>query len=75
MGIATGLMAAAGSIAAPLASLVAGGLSDVYGPRAIFAVMAVMTLVAIALLPGVRPPIEYSSEPSTDPSPLPLGED
>jgi len=52
MGVATGLQAAAGSIAAPLASLVAGSLSDFYGPRAIFAVMAVMASVAIVLLLG-----------------------
>lgn len=55
MGVATGLLAAAGSIAAPAASLVAGGLSDIYGPRVIFAVMAVMVVIAIALLPTVRP--------------------
>jgi len=52
MGAATGLLAAAGSIAAPLASLIAGNLSQIYGTRAIFAVMAVMTSVAIVLLLG-----------------------
>lgn len=56
MGVATGLLAAAGSIAAPAASLVAGGLSEIYGPRVIFAVMAVMVVIAIVLLPTVRPP-------------------
>jgi MFS family permease len=48
-GKATGLLAASGSIAAPLSSLVAGFLADLYGPRAIFGVMA-----AALLLTGVR---------------------
>jgi Na+/melibiose symporter-like transporter len=56
MGVGTGLLAASGSIAAPAASLVAGMLSEVYGPRVIFAVMAVSVAIAIALLPLVRPP-------------------
>jgi maltose/moltooligosaccharide transporter len=56
MGIGTGLLAGAGSIAAPAASIVAGGLSQIYGPRVIFAVMAVMVVIAIALLPTVKPP-------------------
>jgi maltose/moltooligosaccharide transporter len=56
MGVGTGMLAASGSVAAPLASLVAGGLSEIYGPRAIFAVMAVTVAIAIALLPLVRPP-------------------
>jgi maltose/moltooligosaccharide transporter len=51
MGTAVGILAAAGSIAAPLSSLVAGSLADQHGPRAIFAVMAVMVAVALALLP------------------------
>jgi MFS family permease len=55
MGAAAGLLAASGGLAAPLSSLVAGSLSDVYGPRAIFGVMAVMVLVALALLSRVRP--------------------
>ncbi len=56
MGAATGFLAAGGSLAAPLASLVAGALSQVHGPRAIFAVMAVMVIVAVALLfSGVKP--------------------
>lgn len=54
MGAAAGLLAASGSVAAPLASLVAGGLSDLYGPRAIFGVMAAMTCLALALMPAVR---------------------
>jgi MFS family permease len=56
MGAATGILAASGSVAAPFASLLAGGLADVYGPRAIFAFMAVMILLALALLPAVRLP-------------------
>jgi MFS family permease len=55
MGTATGALAASGSIAAPLASLAAGSLSDLYGPRAIFALMAAMVAVALALLPLTRP--------------------
>jgi maltose/moltooligosaccharide transporter len=54
MGKAAGALAASGSIAAPLASVIGGGLSDIYGPRAIFAVMAAMTVLALALLPGTR---------------------
>jgi MFS family permease len=54
MGFANGILAASGSIAAPLASLVAGALADVFGPRAIFALMAAMVVVAMALLPLVR---------------------
>jgi MFS family permease len=42
------------TIAAPLASLAAGSLSDLYGPRAIFALMAVMVAVALTLLPLTR---------------------
>ena len=58
MGVATGLLAGAGAIAAPLASLAAGGLSQIYGPRAIFAVMAVMVVMALLLLLGVQAPDE-----------------
>jgi MFS family permease len=54
MGLANGILAASGSIAAPLASLVAGALADAFGPRAIFALMAAMVVVAMALLPLVR---------------------
>lgn len=54
MGTATGALAASGSLAAPLASLAAGSLSDLYGPRAIFAMMAALVVVALALLPFTR---------------------
>jgi MFS family permease len=56
MGLATGVLAASGSLAAPLSSLVAGGLSDLYGPRAIFAMMAAMAVVALVLMSAVRLP-------------------
>jgi predicted MFS family arabinose efflux permease len=56
MGAATGALAASGSVAAPLAGLAAGWLSDLYGPRAIFGLMAATALVAAALMPAVRPP-------------------
>jgi maltose/moltooligosaccharide transporter len=56
MGLATGALAASGSLAAPLSSLVAGGLSDIYGPRAIFAMMGTMVAVALVLMPAVRLP-------------------
>jgi MFS family permease len=61
LGKATGFVAASGSIAAPLSSLVGGYLSDLYGPRAIFVVMAVMVCVAVAFLSRVRVP--DTSEP------------
>jgi maltose/moltooligosaccharide transporter len=64
MGVAVGFLAASGSIAAPFASLVAGGLADVYGPRAIFAVMAAMTCVAIALMPLSRKPNGPADRPA-----------
>ncbi len=67
MGVGTGLLAGAGSIAAPAASLVAGGLSQVYGPRAIFAVMAVMVVIAIAILPTVNPPALLKAEEKPQP--------
>ncbi|HEV8634308.1 MAG TPA: MFS transporter [Chloroflexota bacterium] len=57
MGVAAGLLAASGSVAAPLASLVGGLLAELYGPRAIFAVMAATSATAVALLPATaRPP-------------------
>ena len=62
MGAGAGLLAAAGALAAPLASFVAGGLADVFGPRAIFAVMGVMVGIAIVLLLGVRTPREVLAE-------------
>lgn len=55
MGAASGILAACTSISAPLSSLVAGTLADALGPRAIFLVMTAMTLLALALLPAVRP--------------------
>jgi maltose/moltooligosaccharide transporter len=62
MGIATGALAASGSLAAPLTSLLAGRLADLYGPRAIFAFMAAMIVLALLLLLGVQPP--KADEPS-----------
>jgi maltose/moltooligosaccharide transporter len=56
MGMATGALAASGSLAAPLSSLAAGALSDLYGPRAIFALMGAMVLIALLLMPAVRRP-------------------
>ena len=66
MGAASGALAASGSLAAPLASLAGGSLSDLYGPRIIFAVMAAMTVLALALMPAVRPP---SVLPTPEPAP------
>src|SRR5436190_16011261 len=70
MGTATGVLAASGSVAAPMASLVAGGLSDLYGPRAIFGLMAAMIAVALALLPAARPNAALDTAP-TPGGPLP----
>jgi MFS family permease len=56
IGVATGLLAASGSLAAPLASLAAGALADLYGPRAIFGLMAAMIALALVLLAAVRRP-------------------
>ena len=61
MGMATGVLAASGSVAAPLASIVAGSLSDLFGPRIIFALMAAMIGVALALMPAVRNPAEAAA--------------
>jgi MFS family permease len=58
MGTAAGLLAASGSLAAPLASVAAGALAEQFGPRAIFAVMAAMTAVAVLLIPFIHPPPE-----------------
>jgi MFS family permease len=63
MGMATGALAASGSVAAPFASLLAGWLADVYGPRAIFGFMAVMVVVAIAFIPLVRAPADVEQTP------------
>jgi maltose/moltooligosaccharide transporter len=54
IGAATGILAGSGSVAAPLASLVAGHLADIYGPRVIFLLMSITVTVALALLPFVR---------------------
>jgi MFS family permease len=70
IGAATGLLAASGSLAAPLASLVAGALSDLYGPRAIFGLMAVMIALALLLMPAVRRPAPESLTPDSEPSTL-----
>jgi len=62
IGAATGLLAASGSVAAPLASVVAGTLSDLYGPRAIFGLMAVMIALALVLMSAVRHPMPTPPE-------------
>jgi MFS family permease len=61
MGTASGFLAASGSLAAPIASLAAGGLADAFGPRAIFGLMAATIAIALSLMPGVRPPAETRS--------------
>jgi Na+/melibiose symporter-like transporter len=72
MGAASGLMAVSASLAAPFATVVAGGLADVYGPRTIFLVMAVMVLAALALMAGVRvSSSEAASHPASPPERLP----
>jgi MFS family permease len=71
VGAATGLLAASGSVAAPFASLLAGHLADVYGLRAIFAIMAAMVALALLVLSAVRPP--PALEPLADtPGPRPV---
>lgn len=71
MGTATGALAAAGSIAAPLSALAAGALSDLFGPRAIFGLMAGMIAVALALLPFTQPPTRIVDDPAGAPGPWP----
>ncbi len=66
IGRATGMLAASGSVAAPLASLAGGHLADVFGPRAIFALMAVCVACAIALLACVP-----AGQPALTPVPSP----
>jgi MFS family permease len=56
MGVATGALAASGSVAAPLASLAGGALSDAFGPRAIFGLMVAMIALALVLLIQVQAP-------------------
>ena len=61
MGLATGVLAASGSVAAPLSSFVAGAMADYYGtPRVIFLIMSVMIGVALLLMLGVRKPGEQA---------------
>jgi MFS family permease len=62
MGSAAGILAASGSVAAPLASLAAGTLSDLYGPRAIFGLMAVAVVAGLTLLPLTRPSSRDATE-------------
>ena len=71
VGAAAGILAASGSLAAPLASVVAGVLSDVYGPRVIFAMMAVMVALALAVLPSIRPPDLRGEAPGGGDAPYP----
>ncbi len=70
MGAWSGAQAAAGSLAAPLSSLVAGSLSDLFGPRAIFGLMTLMVTLALALMPAVRPPRPDVVSQVADPSPV-----
>lgn len=56
IGAATGILAGSGSVAAPVASLLAGSLANVYGPRVIFLLMSVAVCCALLLLPFVRTP-------------------
>ncbi|HEY7065394.1 MAG TPA: MFS transporter [Chloroflexota bacterium] len=75
VGAATGLLAASGSVAAPFATLLAGHLADLYGPRAIFAFMAAMIGVALVVLPAVRPPAALdapAAAPADTPGAQPL---
>jgi MFS family permease len=58
IGAATGILAGSGSVAAPLASLLAGSLANVYGPRIIFLVMSIAVSCALLLLFFVRAPVE-----------------
>ncbi|HZQ99226.1 MAG TPA: MFS transporter [Chloroflexota bacterium] len=51
VGAAVGVLAGGGSIAAPLAALLAGGVADAFGLRAVFAIMVVAALSALAILP------------------------
>ncbi len=76
MGAAAGLLAASGSLAAPISSLIAGELAGQFGPRAIFGVMAVSTAIAVALMPLIGPDLDPVHEPMPQPplaSPAPGG--
>jgi MFS family permease len=65
IGAASGILAAAGSLSAPVASVVGGALSDIYGPRAVFGVMMVMVLIALGLMPAVRPLVDVDGARAT----------
>jgi len=58
IGAATGILAGSGSVAAPAASLIAGSLADVYGPRIIFLLMSIAVICALGLLFFVHAPGE-----------------
>ena len=75
MGAATGLLAAAGSLAAPLTSLLAGWLAGLYGPRVIFAVMAVGVVAALLLIQQIQVPTadDAAPRPAGDPTPVARG--
>ncbi len=62
IGAATGILAGSGSIAAPVASLIAGGFANVYGPRIIFLLMSVAVTCALLLLLFVHPPPAEAGE-------------
>jgi MFS family permease len=75
MGAATGVLAAAGSLAAPLTSLLAGGLAGLYGPRVVFAVMAVGVVAALLLIQRIQVPTagEAAPRPAGRPAPVAKG--
>jgi len=56
IGAATGILAGSGSVAAPVASLIAGSLADVYGPRVIFLLMSIAVTCAFGLIFFVHVP-------------------
>ncbi|HTE86300.1 MAG TPA: MFS transporter [Dehalococcoidia bacterium] len=66
IGAATGILAGSGSVAAPVASLLAGGLADRFGPRIIFLFMSACVAIAFGLLPFVRRPASKGNEPDAD---------
>jgi Na+/melibiose symporter-like transporter len=63
IGAATGILAGSGSVAAPAASLLAGHMADLYGPRVIFLMMSITVFIALALLPFTRNPTIGDMEP------------
>lgn len=50
IGVAVGILAASGSLAAPIASLIAGRMADIYGPRVIFLLMSIAVTCALLLM-------------------------